>query len=238
MTRKPVLKPPLIPIRRAASLGDRVYEQLREHLHSGRVRAGEPLREVNLAAELGVSRTPVREALGRLASEGLVDVHGRSFAAPALTGGDLQDIYELRLLLETEAAKQAARRTRTADAESGLGEVQNALKLAEKAIAQRNAEAFIMANRQFRAAWLALVPNRRLERAVEIYASHVRALQFLTLRDPPRQKAVLRGMKDIYRALEKRNAEEAAAAMRRYLGIARTAMQQAAGEIANEEKVA
>ena len=45
-------------------------------------------------------------------------------------------------------------------------------------------------------------------------------------------------MKDIYRALEKRNAEEAAVAMRRYLGIARTAMQQAAGEIANEEKVA
>ena len=237
MTRKPVLRPPLVPIRRAASLGDRVYEQLREHLHSGRVRAGEPLREVNLAAELGVSRTPVREALGRLASEGLVDVHGRSFAAPALTGGDLQDIYELRLLLETEAAKQAARRARSAD-ESGLGQVQDALKLAEKAIAQRNAEAFIMANRQFRAAWLALVPNRRLERAVEIYASHVRALQFLTLRDPPRQKAVLRGMKDIYRALEKRNAEEAAAAMRRYLGIARTAMQQAAGEIANEEKVA
>ena len=237
MTRKPVLRPSLVPIRRAASLGDRVYEQLREHLHSGRVRAGEPLREVNLAAELGVSRTPVREALGRLASEGLVDVHGRSFTAPALTGGDLQDIYELRLLLETEAAKQAARRARSAD-ESGLGQVQDALKLAEKAIAQRNAEAFIMANRQFRAAWLALVPNRRLERAVEIYASHVRALQFLTLRDPPRQKAVLRGMKDIYRALEKRNAEEAAVAMRRYLGIARTAMQQAAGEIANEEKVA
>ena len=237
MTRKPVLRPSLVPIRRAASLGDRVYEQLREHLHSGRVRAGEPLREVNLAAELGVSRTPVREALGRLASEGLVDVHGRSFAAPALTGGDLQDIYELRLLLETEAAKQAARRARSTD-ESGLGQVQDALKLAEKAIAQRNAEAFIMANRQFRAAWLALVPNRRLERAVEIYASHVRALQFLTLRDPPRQKAVLRGMKDIYRALEKRNAEEAAAAMRRYLSIARTAMQQAAGEIVNEEKVA
>lgn len=228
-------KTPLQPVQRAASLGDRVYDLLREHLHSGRMRSGEPLREVTLAAELGVSRTPVREALARLASEGLVDVNGRSFVAPALTGGDLQDIYELRLLLETEAARQVARRT---DIDAELAQIREALALAERAHAQRNADAFIDANRRFRAAWLSLVPNRRLGRAVEIYAAHVRALQFLTLRDPQRQKAVLRGMRDIHRALGKRDPEEAAAAMRRYLSIARTAMQQAAGQMTDQAKVA
>jgi DNA-binding GntR family transcriptional regulator len=228
-------KTSLQPVQRAASLGERVYHLLREHLHSGRVRPGEPLREVTLAAELGVSRTPVREALARLASEGLVEVNGRSFVAPALTGGDLQDIYELRLLLETEAARQVARRT---DIDAELVQIREALALAGRAHAQRNADAFIDANRRFRAAWLSLVPNRRLERAVEIYAAHVRALQFLTLRDPQRQKAVLRGMRDIHRALGKRDPEEAAAAMRRYLGIARTAMQQAAGQMTDQAKVA
>lgn len=231
MAKKTILQP----VARAASLGDRVYDLLREHLHSARVRSGEPLREVTLAAELGVSRTPVREALGRLASEGLVNVNGRSFVAPALTGGDLQDIYELRLLLETEAARQVARRT---DIDAQLLQVGEAFALAERAHAQRNADAFIDANRRFRAAWLSLVPNRRLERAVEIYAAHVRALQFLTLRDPQRQKAVLKGMRDIHRALGKRDPDEAAAAMRRYLSIARAAMQQSAGRAMAESKVA
>lgn len=231
MTRKT----PLQPVQRAASLGDRVYDLLREHLHSGRVRSGEPLRELSLAAELGVSRTPVREALVRLASEGLVEANGRSFVAPSLTGGDLEDIYELRLLLETEAARQVARRT---DIKAQLIRIREALALAEKAHAQGSAEAFIAANRRFRAAWLSLVPNRRLERAVEIYAAHVRALQVLTLGDPQRQKAVLKGMRDICSALEKREPEEAAASMRRYLRIARTAMQQAAGQMTGESKVA
>src|SRR4029079_11804150 len=93
-------KSPLLPVERAASLGDRVYELLREYLRSGEVRWGEALREATLAARLGVSRTPVREALARLASEGLAEAQGRSFTVPALTEDDLQDIYELRVLLE------------------------------------------------------------------------------------------------------------------------------------------
>lgn len=231
MARKLALQP----IERAASLGERVYQMLREHLHSGRVRTGQPLTELGLAAELGVSRTPVREALARLASERLVDVEGRSFVAPSLTGGDLQDIYELRVLLETEAARQVARRT---DIEADLARVRDALAFAAKADERGSAADFIAANRKFRAAWLALVPNRGLERAVELYAAHVRALQVLTLGEPQPQKEVLRGMRDILRAIEKRDPEEAAGSMRRYLDIARAAMQQAAGRITSQAKVA
>ena len=115
---------PLQPVERAASLGDRVYELLREYLRSGLVTWGEPLREAALAARLGVSRTPVREALARLASEGLAEAHGRSFTVPALTSEDLEDIYELRLLLETEAVRQAAGRE---SRDNGTGDVKRAL---------------------------------------------------------------------------------------------------------------
>jgi len=226
---------PFQPVERSVSLGERVYELLREYLRSGQVRWGESLREVTLAARFGVSRTPVREALGRLASEGLVEAHGRSFTVPSLTGEDLEDIYDLRLLLETEAVRQAAR---CVPARHGVDEVKRAFDEAGRAHARGDAEKFISANRRFRAAWLALVGNRRLVRMVELYADHVRALQFLTLGDAQRQKAVLRGMNDILGALERRDADGAAESMRRYLAISRSAMLQAAGRMSSAHKVA
>lgn len=231
----PSKKNPLRPVERAASLGDRIYELLREYLRSGRVTWGESLREVTLAQRLGVSRTPVREALGRLASEGLVEAHGRSFTVPSLTEDDLEDIYELRLLLETEAVRQAAAR---GDGEQGVAGIKRALGEAEAAHARGDAEGFITANRDFRAAWLSLVRNRRLVRTVELYADHVRALQFLTLGDAQRQKVVLRGMKDILLALERRDEREATQAMQHYLGISRGAMRQAAGRMSSVANVA
>lgn len=199
------------------------------------MRWGESLREAGLAAKFGVSRTPVREALARLASEGLVEAHGRSFTVPTLTQEDLDDIYDLRVLVETEAVRQAAGRP---EDDQGINEVKRALDAAAAAHSRSDAEGFIAANRRFRAAWLSLVRNRRLVRTVELYADHVRALQFLTLGDSQRQKIVLRGMKDILGALERREPDDAAQAMQRYLGISRGAMLQAAGRMTSAAKVA
>jgi len=214
----------LQPVQRSASLAERVYELLREYLRSGGVKWGEALREGALAERFGVSRTPVREALARLASEGLVEAHGRSFTVPSLRSEDLDDIYELRMLLETEAVRQAAARG------AGGGEVKLALGDAKRAHARGDAEAFIRANRRFRAGWLALARNRRLVRMVELYADHVRALQFLTLGDKARQQVVLRGMDAIFEAVQKREPDAAADAMRHYLGISRDAMLRAMQE--------
>jgi DNA-binding GntR family transcriptional regulator len=228
-------KPPLQPVERSASLGDRVYDLLRDHLRSGRVSWGEPLREAALAGRLGVSRTPVREALARLVSEGLIEAHGRSFTVPSLTREDLDDIYDLRLLLETEAVRQAAARR---DGASGIAEVRRALQQAKAAHLRGDAEAFIAANSRFRSAWLGMVRNGRLVRTVLFYADHVRALGLLTLGDRQRQKMVLRGMSDILGALERHDPSGAVAAMRRYLGISRSAMLQAAGRLSAAAKVA
>jgi DNA-binding GntR family transcriptional regulator len=59
-------------LKRPRSLGDSAYHSLRGHLRSGLIVSGQPLQEEDLAQQLGVSRTPVREALTRLASEGLL----------------------------------------------------------------------------------------------------------------------------------------------------------------------
>ncbi|HXE48479.1 MAG TPA: GntR family transcriptional regulator, partial [Ramlibacter sp.] len=75
----------LKPVKRPMALGDLVYTSLQSHLRSGAIAAGQALQEVQIAESLGVSRTPVREAMHRLASEGLLNSEGRSFVVPELS---------------------------------------------------------------------------------------------------------------------------------------------------------
>lgn len=87
------------------------YEALRAGIVAGRYAPGEWLREGALAEGLGLSRTPVREALRALAAEGLVElVHNRGARVVRWTAEDVEETYRLRALLEGEAAALAARR--------------------------------------------------------------------------------------------------------------------------------
>ena len=92
-------------------LAESAYEKLRGQILSGERVHGERLTEVEVAADLGISRTPVREALRRLAAEGLVDVSLNRGASVARWGSaDLQEIFDLRTILESDAAKRATTR--------------------------------------------------------------------------------------------------------------------------------
>ncbi len=205
-------------IDRPQSLGDRVYQTLREHICSGWLPSGQPLQEASVAALLGVSRTPVREALSRLASQGLLDSQGRSFVVPALNETDIDDIYELRLLLEPEALRQAASRSRD---RHQLRPLRNELAAMKAAHAVNDSDAFMQANYRYRAAWLALVHNQRLLRAIELYADHVRYLRALTLGNPLTRKIVLRGLERLAAALSAGEADAVMSAMRDHLSEAR-----------------
>jgi len=99
------------PVLRHPGLGDGVYEAIREQLMTLKIAPGARITVDNLARSLGVSQTPIREALVRLEAEELVvrtHLIGYS-AAPLLTEHQLDEIYELRLLLEPYAAHKAAR---------------------------------------------------------------------------------------------------------------------------------
>lgn len=92
-----------------------VYGRLREEIVSGVLEPGSPLRETALASRFGVSRTPVREALRRLEQDRLLVPGSRGMAVRAIDPGEVVQIYDLRVLLEAEAAGQAARSRGTAD---------------------------------------------------------------------------------------------------------------------------
>lgn len=215
------MPPQLKPLDRPIALADQVYHALRDLLRTGRIGPSERLQEVALATQLGVSRTPVREALARLASEGLVEADGRSFAVPGLTAEDLDDIYALRSLLEPEAIRLATSHAADPILRKPLDD---ALADAVAAHVAGDAEAFIAANSRFREAWLALVPNRRMVRAIGVYADHVRYLRVLTLADTAVRAGALEGMKEIAAALQAGDATGAGRAMREQLERARRAL--------------
>lgn len=90
---------------------DAAYGRLRDDILSWRLQPGTPLSEVDLAERLGVSRTPLRAALARLALEGLVDTsRGRTAIVSDVSPAGLAELFELREALEMQAARLAARR--------------------------------------------------------------------------------------------------------------------------------
>lgn len=97
--------------RDARPLGIRVYERLRDEIVSGGYEADVTLVQEQLAQSLGVSRTPVRDALNRLAHENLVTwMPGSGYLVNALQPSDIAEVYEVRLNLETLALRSACGR--------------------------------------------------------------------------------------------------------------------------------
>ena len=89
-----------------SSFSEKVYSAILELLIHHRVRPGEKISEKSIASSLNVSRTPVREALRRLAADGLVDYYPRrGVYAKEITPQDIRELYEIRRCLEVQAAQ-------------------------------------------------------------------------------------------------------------------------------------
>lgn len=109
---------------------DGVYEHLKREILSGRLPSGARLAEVEAAERLGVSRTPVREAVQRLAQDGLVEVvPNRGARVRTVTPAEVEDTYAVREVLDGLAARLAAHSARPAD----LATMRAALERLERA---------------------------------------------------------------------------------------------------------
>ncbi|MFN3946392.1 MAG: GntR family transcriptional regulator [Allosphingosinicella sp.] len=92
------------------TLSDRLVELVRDRILSGDVPADRPIRQDALAGELGVSKIPLREALGRLEQEGLLRSRAnRGWFVPPMTLAEMEEVYSLRLRLEPDALAEGGR---------------------------------------------------------------------------------------------------------------------------------
>ena len=126
---------------------ERIAEMLRKAIFDGTLQPGQELKQAELAEQLGVSRIPVREALLMLERDGLIVVHGNRRATVAeITEANVRDHYDIRSMLEGEAAARASRHP---DAHSPIEEAQQVL---ERAASEKQASAYVQANYRFHSA--------------------------------------------------------------------------------------
>jgi DNA-binding GntR family transcriptional regulator len=90
------------------SIADQIFEQLEREILSGKYPRNTVLSELGLSKELGVSRTPVREAIRRLEQEDILEECGKGMVVVGITPEDMQDMFEIRLRVEGEVARRAA----------------------------------------------------------------------------------------------------------------------------------
>ncbi|MBW8482827.1 GntR family transcriptional regulator [Actinomadura parmotrematis] len=143
-----------------ARAADVAYAALREMILTGGAAAGSRLGEAELAGTLGLSRTPVREALARLGADGLVEVLPHKGARVVRwSAADLEEIFELRGVLEPYAAGRAARRGLP---DGALAELEAFCDGMEEAAAAGGFQRVAELNDRFHAAVIAASGNRRL----------------------------------------------------------------------------
>jgi DNA-binding GntR family transcriptional regulator len=216
------------PIARRA-LYQEVAERLRQLIFSGSLAPGAWIDERALVERFGISRTPLREALKVLHSEGLVRLTPRrgSFVAGELTPQDLDEIFPLMALLEGLCALEAVRKATPEDVRR-LEALHDRL---ERLAAAGDVDRYYEHNYAFHEAVQELAANPWLSRTVSELRRFLRLLRGRQLRVPGRMEASLAEHRRFMEALVRRDAEEAERVMRAHLMAQRAALavQDAAG---------
>lgn len=94
---------------KSISIADQIFEQLERDILTGKYPRGEVLSELRLSAELGVSRTPVREAIRRLEQENILEESGRGVVVIGISREDMLDMYEIRMRLRAWLRREQRR---------------------------------------------------------------------------------------------------------------------------------
>jgi GntR family transcriptional regulator, rspAB operon transcriptional repressor len=206
---------------------DWVYEELKSAIVDLRLAPGDPLREATLAEQLGVSKTPIREALTRLEQEGLVET--TSFKGAVVSGysrQDLIEIYELRELLENAAARVAAESMPDADRDR-LGRIcRESRKLAKGGDAPGLA-ALISA---FDDVLFDQVSNSRIRALIGNLRAHLTRIGQLTAEIPGRIEASVDEHEKILEAIAARDPDLAERRMSQHIRSVRDDQLRALGE--------
>jgi DNA-binding GntR family transcriptional regulator len=187
------------------SVADQVYAVLRERIAGGDIERGARLHQEDLAREFGVSRTPVREALRKLAAEGLVDLFANRGARVATaTAEQLRSSYETRLVVEPGAARVAA----GLQLAPALAAMRAAIREEEKA--GRSSAKHFKANRDFHLAIVEGTGNPQLVQFMEhVWIGRIGATLYETRLDPKGLGADHKAHLSIAAAIEAGDGEKA-----------------------------
>lgn len=199
---------------RAADSVEKVYETLKALAVEYRFKPGERVNEVELASRLGVSRTPVREALNRLARDSFMTfVPNRGFYARDITPEGVQELYELRAAIEHAAFRLACKRGSDEDIARTIAIWQNNSNLGPTTNWARVAEA----DEAFHMGIVKLAGNQRMVSALESINLLIRFFRRIDLESTRRRTGLYDEHAAIIECLKRRDAERGAALLEQHI---------------------
>lgn len=181
-----------------------VLHELRSALAAGRLLPGQQLVQEDLAADLGVSRVPIRESLKILEGEGHVTYHpNRGYFVTELSADDLIELYRIRQILEAEALAQAVLEVSDAD----IADIESILEQVEQAAESGDVERLTEANRAFHFSIIELSGMNRLSRLIRQLWDASDIYRTVYFRDPVNRERVHSEHREIIDALKARDAQ-------------------------------
>jgi DNA-binding GntR family transcriptional regulator len=198
MTAAPEPKVSTGPIDRPSSLKDCAYRAIKDQIVSGRLEHNRIYSAQHFAGMLGVSRTPIREALLQLAGEGfLVCLEARGFKIKQFSAREIRDVFETRQMVEAFVVKRLIG-TLTSD---DLGALKANLRLMSEHARQGNAHGFLEADKEFHLTLVRRTGNQMLATIMETIRNHIAVFGLKALLHEGRLQEVMREHRSIIRAL-------------------------------------
>jgi DNA-binding GntR family transcriptional regulator len=197
--------------------GEHAYRRIRAAIQAGELKPGERLREMELAESIGLSRTPVREALARLESEGLVTHDAsRGIMVAELDYSMVTELYYMREVLEGTAARLTARHA----SEVEISILEDLCRQYEEAGRTGDEAMLAASNRRFHDTLYRCSHNRYLVNMLTVLHDALSLLGSTTLRSKERAQETLKEHRAVVDAVKARDADAAEAALRNHIRAA------------------
>jgi DNA-binding GntR family transcriptional regulator len=206
--------PNLKTLKQPLPLAKMAYESLRESILKGELAPGEIYNEKGLAKELGISRTPVREALLELSAQGFVTfIPRKGVKVNHYSRRDVEEIFELRMAIELAVMEKVAKLSSSCD----LTKLEATLKEQQRAIEKKDYEGFLKADKEFHTTFSELAGNKRFVSILENIRDLYHMMARDALNDEQRWKEVVEEHKQVLQAAREGKASQAKKAMERHL---------------------
>jgi len=206
---------------------DKIYELLRKRIFAGLYSAGEKLVETNIAREMQVSRTPVREAFRKLESEGLVEhVPRKGIFVKVLKKNDILEVYSIRIVLEGLASKSAAENI----AQEEIIKLKVTLNKMDEALKDEEIELFKSLCIKFNNIIRTASNMPRLIKMIAQLEEYTEETREITLSSKNRRENVMQEHKDIFEALAKKDSVASEEATKNHINNAKNSYLKYTGE--------
>ncbi len=205
-----------------------ICESLRNAIKNGKLKPGERLMEVQLAEELGISRTPVREAIRKLEQEGyVIMLPRRGTYVSSVSVHDVQEIFEIRTALESLSTGLAARRIENSE----LEQLQHLLTEIEGYIDKHDIDNIVKTDIEFHDLLYKVSRNERLSGIISNLKEQLSRFRTLSMSYPGRLKETLEEHREMVEAIASGDVEAAREAAERHMVRAEETLLQAMQKI-------